>query len=454
MSTQLGLQEADVYIEYDKFLSENFDVNGYADSIINTSPGTGDGSEITTALSNLSFNITSLEKQIQNEIAANYDTLLGQVRGIRELEIVLATVQTNVNELRSSLARLSSKIRTPYNQLRDYNIQLEHLQETSDILRRIHRFLVLARRLEAQLGNVSDNDMAAAALTLYEIEAISQEKDLDGIDIVTNTQPFIGKSRAHIEKEATKLLEDGLTSRNQTRMAAGLQILYNMKQVEEKVKQVVNNMLDKLASEIHNAVDMSSLQKQMRATGSTAVPAVRRVNNEPTFASQGQWAEAIWTRMETLMESMADGCINLYGLEKVLDLKKDSFTQISYLEVVLKVTLSRAKRCSVGTALLNLGSTKTLDANSLMSRFWRQLSSSFEKELREATKGSTFLRSTFINEYPKLHRLLQSFLSQVARHNCVPFSDFMQTPEYIIMIRSIAVFESAYKAKTKRENSQ
>lgn len=39
------------------------------------------------------------------QVAANYDTLLGQVRGIRELEIVLSTVQTNIIELKRSLAR-------------------------------------------------------------------------------------------------------------------------------------------------------------------------------------------------------------------------------------------------------------------------------------------------------------------------------------------------------------
>ena len=108
--------------------------------------------------------------------------------------------------------------------------------------------------------------------------------------------------------------------------------------------------------------------------------------------------------METLFRSMADGCIQIYALEKVLEIKKDSFLQVSYLEQVLK----------------------TLDATSLASRFWRMMAMSFEKELREATKSSGFLRNTFVNEYEKLYRLLQEFLSQVAVHNGVSLSGFSQ----------------------------
>ncbi|KAI9491511.1 Golgi transport complex subunit 5-domain-containing protein [Zychaea mexicana] len=418
-NTAFALQEADNYIDYETFLSDNFDANKYADSIIH------DGGDAATALSKLAFSITSIDKQIQNEIASNYDTLLGQVRGIRELEIVLSTVQSNIIELKTSLNRLAGKIRDPYQQLNNYTIQLEHLHQTADLLRRLHRFVVLVRRLENQLGR----DMAAAALTISEIGTISQESDFDEIDIVTQEQAFLEKAQTQIEVEATTLLREGVTQQNQSKMAAGLQILYNMKQMETQVQALVTRMLDDLAAEIRHAIDMSSLQKQMRVSSSG--PAVRRVNNEPTFGNQSQWQQAIWKRMETLFRSMADGCIQIYALEKVLEIKKDSFLQVSYLEEVLK----------------------TMDATSLASRFWRMLAMTFEKELREATKTSGFLRNTFVTEYGKLHRLLQEFLSQVAVHNGVSLSEFSQSPECIIMQRSISIFDRAAAKSSRTANN-
>ncbi|KAI9265196.1 Golgi transport complex subunit 5-domain-containing protein [Phascolomyces articulosus] len=413
-NTAFALQEADSYIDYETFLSESFDANKYADSIIH------DGGDAQTALSKLAFSIASIDKQIQNEVANNYDTLLGQVRGIRELEIVLSTVQSNITELKSSLNRLAGKIRDPYQQLNTYTIQLEHLHQSADLLRRLHRFVVLVRRLETQL----DRDIAAAALTIHEIGIISKESDFDGIDIVTQEETFIGNAKQQIENEANTLLREGVQQQNQSKMAAGLQILYNMKQMETQVQSLITHMLNELTTDIRLAVDMSSLQKQMRASSSG--PAVRRVNNEPTFGKQGQWQQAVWKRMETLFRTMGEGCIQIYALEKVLEIKKDSFLQVSYLEEVLK----------------------TLDATSLASRFWRMLAMNFEKELREATKTSGFLRNTFVNEYDKLHRLLQEFLSQVAVHNGVSLSDFSQSPEYIIMQRSISIFDRASKSSS------
>ncbi|KAI7855833.1 Golgi transport complex subunit 5-domain-containing protein [Circinella umbellata] len=406
-NTAFALQEADNYIDYETFLSDSFDANKYADSIIQ------DGGDAQTALSKLAFSIASIDKQIQTQVSNNYDTLLGQVRGIRELEIVLSTVQDNITELKSSLNRLSGKIRDPYQQLNTYTIQLEHFHQTADLLRRLQRFVVLVRRLESQL----DRDIAAAALTLHEIGIISKESDFDGIDIVTQEQVFIGKAKERIENEANTLLQEGVRQQNQSKMAAGLQILYNMKQMETQVQSLITHMLDDLTKDIHHAVDMSSLQKQMRASSSG--PAVRRVNNEPTFSNQGQWQQAVWKRMETLFRSMSDGCIQIYSLEKVLEIKKDSFLQVSYLEQVLK----------------------TLDATSLASRFWRMMAMNFEKELREATKLSGFLRNTFVNEYERLYRLLQEFLSQVAAHNGISLNEFSQSPEYIIMQRSISIFD-------------
>ena len=91
-----------------------------------------------------------------------------------------------------------------------------------------------------------------------------QDPDLDGIELISNSQSFIQSSRTSVEEEAGRLVNDGLTTRNQTRMAAGLQILYNMKQMEQKVDELLQNISDELTREIRRAVDMSSLQKEMR----------------------------------------------------------------------------------------------------------------------------------------------------------------------------------------------
>ncbi|KAG2203028.1 hypothetical protein INT47_013244 [Mucor saturninus] len=415
------MQDTDKYIDYDTFLAEDFDPNKYTTSIITEAEISSDAIDVHTELSKLAFSIDIVNKQIQEQVVANYEALLSQVTGIKELETVLNTVQLNIHGLNQSLQALAHKIRDPYNQLVMYATQLENMQITCELLRKLHRFILLKRRLEIQLQS-HDRDISTAALTLYELESILSESDFEGIDIVTCELSFIQRSRDHVQEEALVLLLEGIESQNQAKMAAGLQVFYNLKQMGSRVAEITQQRLNNLIDEIKRVVDMQSLQKELANTSSN----VRRLNEPPIGNNQKQWAAAIWTRMESLMKDMSDHCIKVYSLEKVLELKKDPLTHVSFLEEV----------------------AKSLDATSLVSYFWRVLSANFEKELKDATKISSFLQSTLVGDYPKLLKLLHDFFARVAMHNGTSLSDYSQTPEYVIMLRSFQTFQSSFLSKS------
>lgn len=93
---------------------------------------------------------------------------MSQAAGIRELETVLKTVKIGLKALSSSMERLSFKIKTPFDQIQAYTVQLERLQVTSEMLRRVLRFLYLSKRLEMQMPG-GDLELTKAALTLSEV---------------------------------------------------------------------------------------------------------------------------------------------------------------------------------------------------------------------------------------------------------------------------------------------
>ncbi|EPB89138.1 hypothetical protein HMPREF1544_04005 [Mucor circinelloides 1006PhL] len=429
-AARFSVQDTDKYIDYDTFLSEGFDANTYASAIIEESESSTDATDIGTELSKLAFSIDIVNKQIQEQVVANYEALLGQVTGIKELETVLNTVQANISRLNNSLQTLSHKIRDPYKQLCTYATQLENLQLTCELLRKLHRFILLKRRLEAQLST-SDRDISTAALTIYELETIMKESDFDGIDIVTCELEFIEKSRDRVEQEATAQLKEGIESQNQAKMASGLQVFHNMKQMGDRVQTITQSMLDSLIGDIKKVVDMQSIQRELKPPA--ASNGQHQQMTSPTMSVRGntginqkQLSTAVWSRMETLMTKMSDQCIKVYSLEKVLEIKKDALTHVSFLDEV----------------------AKTLDANSLVSYFWRVLSANFEQELKSATKASTFLQSIFVGDYPKLLKLLHDFFSRVAMHNGTLLSDYSQTPEYVIMLRSFSTFQTSFLSKS------
>jgi hypothetical protein len=101
-------------------------------------------------------------------VTNNYNDLLSQAAGIRELETVLKTVKIGLKALNTSMERLSFKIKTPFEQIQTYTVQLERLQVTSEMLRRVLRFLYLSKRLEMQMPG-GDLELTKAALTLSEV---------------------------------------------------------------------------------------------------------------------------------------------------------------------------------------------------------------------------------------------------------------------------------------------
>ena len=66
-----------------------------------------------------------------------------------------------------------------------------------------------------------------------------------------------------------------------------------------------------------------------------------RFRTEPTNVTAPQWQAALWNSLENLIEEMAECCIKVYTLEKVLALKKDPVSQVVFLDEAMKVSRTR-----------------------------------------------------------------------------------------------------------------
>ena len=62
-----------------------------------------------------------------------------------------------------------------------------------------------------------------------------------------------------------------------------------------------------------------------------------RVRTEPTNVTAPQYAAALWSSLEALVEEMTSCCVKVYALENVLKLKKDPMTHVVFLDEAMKV---------------------------------------------------------------------------------------------------------------------
>jgi len=212
-----NLPEQDSYIDYKTFLSNNFDPREYANSTINNSSTNGDGDgDIPIALSKLSFSIESLNKQIHDQVVANYEDLISLAFGIKDLENILGTLKNGIQSLNTSLDSLKTRVFTPYSQMKNFIIQLERLQAASDLLRQVVKFLSLVKCIENQLYELDKDEddkkdktiqYLELATNLSELETLLQEVNFDGIDCVQTNLYIIQKARFKIKHGALRSLE-------------------------------------------------------------------------------------------------------------------------------------------------------------------------------------------------------------------------------------------------------
>ncbi|KAJ2913475.1 hypothetical protein MD484_g6945, partial [Candolleomyces efflorescens] len=464
--------------EYSVFANPEFDPSDYANAILagesyplqDSKPRSSAKSafqdsiakeDISVAISKLTFGIDDVSKQIKSLVSAHHEHLLGQAASASNLSGSLVSVRSGLNELNNSLEKLQQRVHVPYEALQLLVARLRKLQEASDILRRTSRFVILARRLQLQMSEMQsatgdkkadkpsvidtgdslasatvvqsldieddrERTIAKAALTISEISSVldgpssgensdaSSNISLRNINAVAAFEPFVEEAR----------------NQNQTVLASSLQTAFNLGVLPELVRNLLHDLSQAVEDRIKSAFDLSKISKEaLTKEGSTNSPSLQsyrsRVRTEPTNLTAPQFAAALWTRLEAMFDEMAGCCIKVYALEKVLKIKKNPNTLGPFLDDV----------------------SKALD-NQPSAMFWLSLSITLDKHFRDSAKASAFLQQTLVTGYPKVLRLFHQFFSRIAVHTDTVYADSQQSPETILVLRSLANLESQYLSRS------
>ncbi|RXW23332.1 hypothetical protein EST38_g2498 [Candolleomyces aberdarensis] len=344
--------------------------------------------DISVAISKLTFGIDDVSKQIKSLVTAHHEHLLGQAASASNLSGSLVSVRSGLNELNNSLEKLQQRVHVPYEALQLLVARLRKLQEASDILRRTSRFVILARRLQLQMSEMQstssdkkvdkpsvvetsdslasataaqsldieddrERTIAKAALTISEISSVldgpssSESSDtssnisLRNINAVAAFEPFVEEARNQVSTEMEQMVITGLKTLNQTVLASSLQTAFNLGVLPDLVRNLLHDLSQAVEDRIKAAFDLSKISKEALTretpTSSPSLQSYRsRVRTEPTNLTAPQFAAALWTRLEAMFDEMAECCIKVYALEKVLKIKKNPNTLTPFLDDVSK----------------------------------------------------------------------------------------------------------------------
>ncbi len=170
----------------------------------------------------------------------------------------------------------------------------------------------------------------------------------------------------------------------------------------------MNDLSDAVEGRIRSAFDLTRISKEIVAKGTSpdTLQAINRthvsyrttestsigqgllyksrVRTEPTSVTAPQWTSALWGSLESLIEEMADCCVKVYTLEKVLKVKRDPVTDVVFLDEAMKVGHVLEH---VAHSFLTILCPQVLE-NRPSTTFWASLGRSLEKNARDAAKGA------------------------------------------------------------------
>ncbi|KAH9822164.1 hypothetical protein DFH28DRAFT_882310 [Melampsora americana] len=229
------------------------------------------------------------------------------------------------------------------------------------------------------------------------------------------------------------ILNDGLIQLDNTLLSTAFQIAFNLSILPQSITLIIQNLNQSIQSKIKSTFDLNSLAKQsnLKDQLSTSTFVYKsRSRTEPTSSNHSQWTNVLWSRLDSLIDDLSSSCIKVYTLEKVLEWKKTSIPQKSFLDEVIEKSTE-------------------LDSTSLRTIFWTTLSVTLENECREISRGSNFINQTLTSSYPRLLRLFHDFFSRISLHTHTNYNQTIQSPETILTLRAIAPFESVYLERSK-----
>lgn len=448
--------------------------------------------DLSVALGRLNLAIEDVDRLVRDEVTSNASTLLAHTTTLLDLRPMLATLTSSLASLDTHQDKLVARISAPRQALQSQTHRLSRMRSAQTLVRQAQRLVRLLRRLQGQLQGLGDrrNDnkerleklgeedgeedggaasvavddildaesgeqagrgLSRAALTVAEIltmlpssldqqqpETISiakEEQDGTGVEdqsillslaFVQHCIPMVEQARERVTDLMEDMIVRGLRDLSPTLLSTSLQTAFNLGRLTDLVRDLLADLTDVVRDRVRAAFDMDTLARELGSKEPLAPhsTAYRARRGEFSSASNQRWSNAIWHRLETLViGEMGAVCSKVYTLERVLSLKNDSVTRSNYLEQAINALGDRPS-----------------------TMFWSTLGSAIEAEARRC--NSSFLVQTLEQGYPRLLRIFQEFYAKVSVFTSTSYSHTQQSPETLVILRSLARFEESFMAKS------
>lgn len=426
----------------DIFLKEDFDPLEYARSIISHGSSTGSVEE---SLARLGEHRDAVNYAIASHVSTHNDELIQSLETISKFKSTVSDVQQRTRNASKNLDIIKKRFQDPLNIMKQNVNELKNVQQASEILRKVRWFLTSVSKLKSQLispaststsstatgasagagaqatnkqqgkANTipqsiasSGRELAKVCQIIQDIEMLLDSGELAGIHVVEAEIPWVNNIGKQLRSKTEDVFKVSIEELNQAEIGSCLQAFYHLQCLPERIESAVAWANSLLATEFKEALDiyfvaaqadpttfdpaqhassMKSLSKKEMIQLSAQKLKAKGVIADPTGAKADAWKSALWSRVDTMIESFRTWALRIWNVQRVLCKKRDSVTHVLFSDLV--------------------GESTTFNT------FWKKATSSLEAEVSRALRTFSFVKNTLVSGYPHLRRLLRAMLRRL-----------------------------------------
>lgn len=418
------------YIDYDVFLSQDFDPLSFANSLIlSTNSPTDVDVDITTPSKRLGYDITEVQDRISNLAATKHNSLLSEANNVAALSNALEPLKPSVDSLATSYSKLQRDIMEPFYRAQNIHSALRRLHTTTGLLRSLSWFLYLLRQLVSIMDPIAGSNVSISQLEAprsmrqANIYAISDARTLfKAGQTLAALKKLLVIEPALRSVQIIRTYESSLLPRYENRLVLHCQnILRFYSPTSSSVSMSENssgssNKAANMASQDHD--DHDTLATYAASSLYVLKPDILSTALSRFVQSQSQAAVTEITRALPSLN------LSLSAFTTALSMATDRAKFVSRYETSLKLlipeeTLQQAVRearsswsaspSGVGVDSTSTASSKS-NSDSLVSEYWRELGGATELRLKEfASSNSGITRTIRLKRYPPVTELIQQY---------------------------------------------
>lgn len=172
--------------------------------------------------------------------------------------MALESLNEDLLNLHASIDNLKKLVNIPYEKLEKQIQTAERIYNTMLLLRKMHRFLKLHRKLK------ETSDLSTQASLIFELDPLVTDKDLMKIEILIDERASVINSKQKLIHIANRDLMNGIQENNEEVIGRSLEIYRNLETLsvflDNQIESYVNDIKNSI-KQCFNGADLTTLQK-------------------------------------------------------------------------------------------------------------------------------------------------------------------------------------------------